>query len=72
MEKEDDSTDSDCGNWYIQKTEGQKHSMRTKILCAIKRNENFEDKYEESRQERDVRQRLADQKRELMEKIRNQ
>jgi hypothetical protein len=72
MEEEDDSTDSDGGDWYIQKTDGQKHSMRTKILCAIKRNEQFEDKYEESREERDVRQRLADEKRELMDKIRNE
>jgi len=56
----------DEGEWSIQKTEGQKHNQRIRKLCAVKRNEAFEEKYEETREEREIRQHEADRKRRII------
>lgn len=50
-------------------TEGEKHSVRIKKLNAIKRNELFEDKYEESKEEREARQLVAEEKRRLIQQF---
>jgi hypothetical protein len=49
---EDIESEKSGGDWCIQQTEGQKHSTRIKILNAVKRNQNFDEKYEETREDR--------------------
>ena len=41
--------------WNIKETDGEKHSKRIKVLNAKKRNEQFDEKYEESKEEREER-----------------
>ena len=66
---DDIESDKSGGDWCIQQTEGQKHSTRIKILNAVKRNQNFDEKYEETREDREARQSVADKKRELLIKM---
>lgn len=60
-------TKKEDGTWIIQKTEGQKHFQRSRKLCSVKKSEAFEEKYEDTREEREQRQHEADRKRKLME-----
>ena len=55
--------------WNIKETDGEKHSKRIKVLNAKKRNEAFDLKYEESKEEREERQSIADQKRNFLDEI---
>jgi hypothetical protein len=41
--------------WMIKETDGEKHSKRIRVLNAKKRNEQFDIKYEESKEEREER-----------------
>lgn len=52
--------------WSLQQTEGEKRSGRIGKLKAAKRSEAFDEKYEESKEEREERQYIADQKRKLI------
>jgi hypothetical protein len=45
----------DGSDWSIKITDGEKHCHRIKKLNAVRRNEAFEEKYEESREEREER-----------------
>ena len=57
------------GDWSIKITDGEKHSHRIKKLNAVKRNEAFDEKYEESREEREERQAIADRKRIMIQQL---
>ena len=46
------NSENNDGSWSINITEGEKHCYRIKKLNAVRRNEAFEEKYEESREER--------------------
>ena len=63
--------DDKDGNWSIKITDGEKHSFRIKKLNAVKRNEAFDEKYEETREEREERQVLADKKRLMIQQLQN-
>jgi len=61
------SDDENDGEWNMDKTKGEKHQTRIKMLNATKRNEQFDELYEESREDREDRLSLAEKKRALME-----
>lgn len=63
----DDQTKS--VGWQINKTDGEKHQVRIKKLNAVRRNEVFDEKYEETREEREARNIVAIEKRELLTKL---
>jgi hypothetical protein len=58
-ENEDEISSENSQDWSIKQSEGQKHSTRIKILNAVKRNQNFDEKYEETREDRALRSSIA-------------
>lgn len=58
--------------WTMMQTDGQKHAERIRKLNNVKKNEAFEERYEETREDREERITEADKKRQMIVKLSKQ